>query len=903
MTINGKPYSTPRNINLRGGILRFDSQLSAAMDDTDDVTLYTRTSGGTTGLYFWNGSSETQVGAAGGGSISSWDQLYDDDKTLTVDSTTLTFSGTHATNDVITLTNSGSGSGDCLQITNSGTGKDVNGTSSTWSVTKAGVLDCTGITIGDDETITFGDGSDITIEYDEDGNDEFLITGATGISGNVNLRSTSTFTQAGNAGSTVFTITAGDAVMSDGSLSITDADNAETVTVINNTATDIGNASSASVVQIESTSLTTGRLLNLQLTEGTLSGGYYLSCWDATGGAAVFSIGENGAVTIAGDAEGTDALTLTAGDVTVTDGDVTLSGGELAVTDGVTTSGAGITLTSSVTTAIGQSIVADSLTTGKGLSISTDAITTGNSIYVENVGEAITSGELLSLVNTESGTLAVKTGSLASITNSMTHTDDSDVTENFDDLAISRTVIRNTGGADSTTTTSQGALLKLSNTITATTGTITDTVNGLEISMDGDGTGSGIDVTHAGVSGSAISVTAAGVGASDVAITGSGDHTNGYGVLSITASGDLAAGGCGALITASGTPNADGRALEIDAQKDMRAAYIDTDAATNDAIYITHSGNLATGKSVLHITDGGIPAADDVAVVKAAFTGTDTNESYIFYAAGTGKDVVGLYVDTDNTVAANSGSIVAYSDDAGAQGPSIVGHHDSASPAANDQVFGLYAYGEEGTSGDTMKYGQMTFEIVAATDGSIEGGVKIGVADAGNIRESFYLTDDVLGLGDSAAFVLGSTGSQDLTISTNVDVDGTNANEPNIVLTDGATGNITITAGGTSGEIDLASPFLASSTHSLNGAGAVSLTESITEWTTTGADAGTLADGVEGQVKYIVMIADGGNGTLTPDNLAGTDTTITFDDIGDAVTLLFTNGEWYVVGQNGVTLG
>jgi hypothetical protein len=50
------------------------------------------------------------------------------------------------------------------------------------------------------------------------------------------------------------------------------------------------------------------------------------------------------------------------------------------------------------------------------------------------------------------------------------------------------------------------------------------------------------------------------------------------------------------------------------------------------------------------------------------------------------------------------------------------------------------------------------------------------------------------------------------------------------------------------------------------------------------------------------MIADSGVGTLTPTNLAGTATTIAFDDVGDAVTLLFTNGEWYVVGQNGVTL-
>jgi hypothetical protein len=169
-----------------------------------------------------------------------------------------------------------------------------------------------------------------------------------------------------------------------------------------------------------------------------------------------------------------------------------------------------------------------------------------------------------------------------------------------------------------------------------------------------------------------------------------------------------------------------------------------------------------------------------------------------------------LYVSTQNTVAANSGSIVLYDDDAGAQGPSLVGHHNSSSPAANDQLLGIYSYGEEATSGDTMKYGQMTFEVVASTNNAIEGGVKIGVADAGNIRESFYLTDDHLGLGDSAAFVLGSTGNYDLSISTAVTAAGLTTNQPKIVLTDGTAGDITLTAGGASsaGDIVLGSPLV-----------------------------------------------------------------------------------------------
>lgn len=91
------------------------------------------------------------------------------------------------------------------------------------------------------------------------------------------------------------------------------------------------------------------------------------------------------------------------------------------------------------------------------------------------------------------------------------------------------------------------------------------------------------------------------------------------------------------------------------------------------------------------------------------------------------------------------------------------------------------------------------------------------------------------------------------------------------------------------------------STQALSGAGAVDVVNSITEVTTTGADALTLADGSEGQHKYIVMVADGGDGTLTPTNLAG-GTTITFNDVGDAVHLLFTSGSWFIVGNNGATV-
>ena len=89
---------------------------------------------------------------------------------------------------------------------------------------------------------------------------------------------------------------------------------------------------------------------------------------------------------------------------------------------------------------------------------------------------------------------------------------------------------------------------------------------------------------------------------------------------------------------------------------------------------------------------------------------------------------------------------------------------------------------------------------------------------------------------------------------------------------------------------------------SLSGAGAVDTTNLVTEITTTGADALTLANGSVGQIKIITMIVDGGNGTLTPTTFAN-GSTITFDAVNETVCLLYANTiGWVVVSNSGATV-
>jgi len=89
---------------------------------------------------------------------------------------------------------------------------------------------------------------------------------------------------------------------------------------------------------------------------------------------------------------------------------------------------------------------------------------------------------------------------------------------------------------------------------------------------------------------------------------------------------------------------------------------------------------------------------------------------------------------------------------------------------------------------------------------------------------------------------------------------------------------------------------------SLSGAGAVNVTTGTTLWTTTGANAGTLADGVAGQRKIVKVVVDGGAGTLTPTNF-GDNATMTFTEVNDVVELIFDGTDWWVVSNSGVVIG
>jgi len=119
--------------------------------------------------------------------------------------------------------------------------------------------------------------------------------------------------------------------------------------------------------------------------------------------------------------------------------------------------------------------------------------------------------------------------------------------------------------------------------------------------------------------------------------------------------------------------------------------------------------------------------------------------------------------------------------------------------------------------------------------------------------------------------------------------------------TDGTSGHVLTTNGsGALSFTNLSTTPIQFSVQNLSGPGAISLTETVTFITTTGTDAYTLADGTEGQIKIIVMKGDGGNGTLTPDNLVGF-TAIRFTDVNNSCVLLSGSTGWNILALQQAT--
>ena len=209
-----------------------------------------------------------------------------------------------------------------------------------------------------------------------------------------------------------------------------------------------------------------------------------------------------------------------------------------------------------------------------------------------------------------------------------------------------------------------------------------------------------------------------------------------------------------------------------------------------------------------------------------------------------------------------------------------------------------------GTSGTvTLNYASGQYQTVAPSTGSISLAFT-NFPDSGYfgiLRVQITVTNLAYTVTLPGAVTLGTTGIQGYSGG---------------VITFAATGtyvfDFSTSDGGTTVTVNdvtraknvLTNPLFLTVSEDLAASAAASLTKTTSYFSTDTAETATLAAGSDGQIKVFAMVADTGDMVITVANAgwksSGTGT-ITFDTIGDACTLMYTNAKWFCIGNNGVT--
>jgi lipopolysaccharide export system protein LptA len=414
-------------------------------------------------------------------------------------------------------------------------------------------------------TITTGQG--IRITYDESnlaggtileayGADDTTVDWSVGEDGATVIRGSA-------EGTASLTQTTGDHVITDGDLTLSGGELSVTT---DDTTTD--------AATVNGNTLTTGQTLALTYDASTHTTGNVFDITDNDAGVD-FAVAEDGATTITGSAEGTAALTLTAGDIVVTNGDVTLSGGELAVTTGETTGDA-------------ASVNGNTLTTGQALALTYDASvhTSGNIFDITDndasVDFAVAEDGATTITGSAEGTaaLTLTAGNLV-VTDGDLTLSGGEVTVTTDDTTTDAFVI--TGNTLTT-----GQTLALTYDASAHTSgnvfEISDNDAGVDFAVAEDGATT--------ITGSAEGTAALTLTTGDIIVT-DGDLTLSGGEVSVTGG---AGEGTSALTVVAGDLTLTDGDLILTASE----VTVTTDDTTTDAFVIT--GNTLTTGQTLALT-------------------------------------------------------------------------------------------------------------------------------------------------------------------------------------------------------------------------------------------------------------------------------------------------------------
>lgn len=929
-TFYGRPYSTPKNITLSQGLLRFGAK--HASNPFGDATYGLYVDDSTGKLIFRSLTTSYTLDGGGGGGTPSWDSIIAGDQTMQMGALpTWTIDRNSGNNDILTITNTGAGSGDLIQITNVGTGKDINGTSGTWSFSKVGDLVANKVTF------------------------------------------------AGDAGSDSITLTAGDVSIADGSLTIVDADNATSLSVTNATATSstviafigggtfTGNTTSSfmtvtatglttgTVMYIPVASLTTGKAINIVGTTA-LTTGILVNIESGTTGTSLTGAGRLLYVNHTGTGTSTGILsefTSAAADETVilkvTASGALASGSILSISGSSMTTGNGIKMSD-----------LDSLTTGIGLDIESaaTAITgVGRLLYVNHTGATSTSGILSEFASDATdetvvvkistaemvsgialnivGTTGMTTGSLIRATTSTAEAVATNGIYSFKSTgAFSST--SNAGLVDiGASATTEGTLVHIASSAAGqtatsllyveasgfTTGYTGDVATFKSSSTTGDSSVVAISAANT-TDGTALKVTSAATTTNGKAIEIIADAlTTGVGVLFAHKTSVIADGGSMLRLSDSGVATGgttNGYMLDIQ--------NTGSTAGTMVKIYSNVAGQTAT--CLLDIAASGYTTGYTGSIVKITGVST-TGDSNVLLVTGANTtagntvkiDAAGLTTGTGLLVT-SAGTIVTTGELVSLIANSATTSTGILRLSATSLTDGWCAEFTGGGANFTASGGMLSLAMGAATVGTGLQVVSTGIytGETGLLA----LTANSATTGVIAAIsATGLTTGAALKITTNTTATGEYINCYDGAAVDfkvsrygavtiagnaAGTAALTLSAGDIvtlGGNLNISNKVIFSGIETIAGGGTTTAADITKTLHSVDADAGgdiiTLEDGTIGQVMFFACPSATGTVTITPANLAG-GTSVTLNAEGDTVILMFVDTQWYIMGGNGYSV-
>ena len=262
-------------------------------------------------------------------------------------------------------------------------------------------------------------------------------------------------------------------------------------------------------------------------------------------------------------------------------------------------------------------------------------------------------------------------------------------------------------------------------------------------------------------------------------------------------------------------------------------------------------------------------------------------------------DGTGNFSGTLTTAALTTSGTLTVTGQADIEGVTIVDNEIKASRSNDALVLSTAGTGKVTASGGLIVTGGDTETADISSSGEIDA---VGFTATGSSTfDGITINDNVVSTSSNADLNL-SPGGTGAVVASGIRVVGTtlsaddsstiNINEGLVV--DGTT-NVTgtLTANG-----------LINGVQTLTGSGStevISLTETVTQLITTGVQNFSLANGTEGQIKIITLKTDGGNATVTPASFLN-GTSITFDDVGDTMTMLYQSTGWIVLAQQNTTV-